>query len=477
MMLRRWLVRLNREERGFAMITAVILLGVIGTLSALVMSAGTHSDFASGRGRSWVQALHVAESGVERAIAKLQETSATYTGSFTGTVSEGNYSVTVTRVSRNKVRIESSGAVGGTGPGLSATRRLRVTMGPPPNFKYALFSYTSIDTKNNDAIVGDLWANKNVIVDANDVITGSVTAANGYIRLRNRSRVTGDLVSGLFDEAESASILLEELAIVEGNAKASVTAPTDPVTCGGETTGNYDVRLQSGSRIDGNVTTWGTRTGPGTVGGTVSNNACTAAPAVKDLPVFTFSPENYDAATLRQFGTATTPSAAAVSEFHAHVAASGKRIQGTYFINQANPVSQAVRVDLTGVTITGDTTIITNTPVFSNGVDSNATGAIFVLVSTYSPPAGTSCDLNQDNSECSVHLKNNFQPSTNTAVLVYSPYGPVAIKNNQDYFGSIYSDDIIIKNNQTLTYDARVERVVGFGDATYVVEQWLELNP
>jgi hypothetical protein len=140
-------------------------------------------------------------------------------------------------------------------------------------------------------------------------------------------------------------------------------------------------------------------------------------------------------------------------------------------------VNQDVRIDLTGVTISGDTTIISNTPIYANGVTDSAGDAILTLVSTYQPPTGTLCDVNQDTSECSIHLKNNFQPSGSTAVVIYSPYGPVAVKNNQVQFGTIYADAIQIKNNQTLNYDSRVERMVGFGDVTYEVERWVELAP
>jgi hypothetical protein len=102
---------------------------------------------------------------------------------------------------------------------------------------------------------------------------------------------------------------------------------------------------------------------------------------------------------------------------------------------------------------------------------------VAVLISTYAPPVGTSCDLNQDKSECAVHLKNNFATSGNTAVLVYAPYGPVAVKNNAIQYGAVYADSIQIKNNQTLTYDARVERVVGFGSPTLEVTRWVEIKP
>ena len=94
-------------------------------------------------------------------------------------------------------------------------------------------------------------------------------------------------------------------------------------------------------------------------------------------------------------------------------------MSGTFYVNQSAPVNQNVRVDLTNVVITGDLTIIANTPVFTNGVSDSTSDAIFSLVSTYQPPTGSNCDVNQDKSECSVHLKNNFQPSGHTAVIVY----------------------------------------------------------
>ena len=58
---------------------------------------------------------------------------------------------------------------------------------------------------------------------------------------------------------------------------------------------------------------------------------------------------------------------------------------------------------------------------------------------------------------------------------MYSPYGPTAIKNNAVSFGAMYSDSIQVKNNQTITYDSRVERVVGFGEVTLEPTEWQEI--
>ena len=469
-------VRRTRGEEGVALIIAVVLMGVVATLAGLMLTVGVHTDQASARGRNWVQSLHVAESGVDQAMAKIQAAGGNYSGTFTGSTAQGSYSVTVSRQTRNQYTIRSVGSVLPGKQG-AATRALQVTMAPPSVFKNALFSYTTLETKNGDVITGDVWANQNAIVEAGTSVSGSVTAATGYIEIDNGSSIAGNAWSGSFNNANGYAIFVDQNASVDGWAKASVTNPPDPITCGGANTANYKVRADGGATIGGDVTTWGTFTGSGTAGGTVNNNVCTAAPAAIAMPAFTYSASNYDPTTLHEFGTATTSSATAVSDFQSYLSSHSNQLSGTFYINQSSPVNQDNRIDLTNAVVTGDLNIITNTPIFTNGTTDQTTNAVAILVSTYKPPTGSNCDLNQDKSECAVHLKNNFATSGNTAVLVYTPYGPVAVKNNAIQFGAIYSDSIQIKNNQSLTYDSRIERAVGFGDTTLEVTKWLEVKP
>ncbi|MGH2786142.1 MAG: hypothetical protein ACRDJ1_12845 [Actinomycetota bacterium] len=468
---------LRDEESGFAMIVAVVLLGVMGTLMALVMTVGSHTTFATARGRSWVQALHVAEAGVHRAIAKLEETNGTFTGTFTGTTDEGNFTATVTPKPRKRFQIDVAGVVE-PGEGLGATRRIRVTMAPPSSFLYAMLSNTSIATKGGDVIDGDIWSNQNVLLEQGNIVHGAVTAATGWVATKNGVTIDEDVWTGGYDpNNQDRSVHLEAGGTIGGNVKASVTAPPDPITCGGEDPTRYKVRVEGTATVAGNVTTWGPKTGSGTVQGTISQNVCTNAPPTKSLPTFTYSAANYDSSTHHEFGTADTPSATAIADFQAHIIPEKSAMSGSYYINQSGFASQDLRIDLTNVVVAGDTTIVSNVPIYANGLTDSAGDALLTLVSTYQPPTGSICDVNQDNSECSIHLKNNFEPSGNTAVIIYAPYGPVAVKNNQVQFGTIYADAIQIKNNQTLTYDSRVERVVGFGDVTYEVETWIELAP
>lgn len=476
MRMTRFIDRAHRDETGIAMIVAVVLLAVMGTLMALVMTVSTHTNTSTARGRSWVQALHVGEAGVQKAIAQLQATQGAFSGTLTGSTDEGTYTTTVTPQSRNRIRIESLGHAG-AGAGLGASRRIRVTMAPPASFDYALYSQTSVETKNNDTITGDIWANQNVIVDDGDTVRGKVYAATGYIAAESNSHITDDVWSGGFDPSTKYAVFLGNNAQIDGNVKASVTAPTDPVTCGGEDASNYKVHMDNGSTISGTVLTWGSKTGSGTVGGTVTQNTCSAAPPTQPMPTFSYAAANYDPSTLHEYGTPDTASATAVSDFQAYVLAHKTAFHGTFFVNQSGGLSQSNRVDLSDVVINGDTTIVSNTPIYTDNTSDNTTDAILTLVSTYDPPTGSICDLQDDNSECAIHLKNHFSTTGATACLIYAPYGPVAVKNNQVQYGAVYADAIEIKNNQTLTYDSRVQHTVGFGGVTYEVLSWIELAP
>lgn len=475
---------LRRDESGFALIVGVILLAALATLSTLVLSVGTHTERATGRGRSWAQALHVAEAGVHDAIARLDGTNGTFSGDLTGQTSEGSYCATVTRQARSRYLVESTG-VAPTDPtgscaaatsGIGAQRRLEVVLAPPITFKYALFSSTSVETKNNDSITGDIWANQNVTVDEGDTIDGSAFAATGWVRLKQLSRVTGDVMSGGFNPDDNdRSIHVESNAVIEGNATAASAVAASEANCRADHL-NWRVRLDGPSslnQVEGNVVTCGPETGDGQVGGTITQGVYTAAPATQQMPTFTYNAANYDDEI--EFVSPT-----AVSDFQAYVTSHASSLQGTFYVNQEGSVNQLNRIDLGGTVITGDLTIITNAPIFTNGTTDNATDAVVVIVSTYQPPADSNCDVNQDLSECSVHIKNNFQATDepdvtcNTAVVIYAPYGPVAIKNNAAQCGTIYSENIQIKNNQTLVYDSRVDQIVGFGDVTLEIESWIE---
>lgn len=482
------LSRKNQSEQGVAMITAILVLFIVSLLAVEMMYTSLHNVTSTARNRSWGQAVHVAESGVHEAIAQLQSTGGVApVGTVTGTTSDGSYEYHVTKLPRNRYRIDAIGHVGNA-VSLKASRRLRVMMAPPSSFKYALFSLSDVTTKNNNLVCGDIWANSYITVYAGDSVLaadnsecpdgaaggGSLTAATGSISLQNNSRVDGSLWSGGNNSANQA-ITLGNGASVGEWAKASSSTPgcaDDP------SHGAYEV--QNGGSITGTVTTWGTITGSGP-SGTHYPLTCTSAGATKTIPPFSFNVANYPAGTVHQY---TFP--ADYTTFNTYISTHKNNLSGVFYIEGG---SGSTPVDLGGVSVGGDLTVVaTNAPIdASAGMDAvagNTTDKLVVLASFYAAPA-TTCTTNGGNpSDCAIGFKNNFQPidgsvtgGDNTAVVLYAPNGPVAFKNNADFLGAVYANNIQVKNNMNVIYDPRVDQIVGFGTVTLDIDLWLECRP
>jgi hypothetical protein len=479
----------RRDERGMALIT-VIMLSMIATLFVTTtMYVAFHDQTSSAHNRSWGQALHVAESGVHEAIAYLQSTGGVVPSSTqSGTTTEGTWQYRVTASARNRYQIDAVGTVGNSGS-LQASRRLRVMMAPPLSFKYALFSESDVTTKNNNNICGDVYAATYVQVYNGDAVrastspscpsggtggSGNVTAATGYVAMDNNSVVEGTVWSGGYDASGTG---ISNSGSIGGDAKASSSTPG----CGDDATHTkYNV---SGGTVAGNATAWGSISS--SVSGTKTANTCTQASESKPIPTFQWNTSNYPAATLHTY---TFP--AGYAAFNSYIAANKSNLSGTFYISGG---SASYPVTLDGVTVTGDLTVIADADAIGNAAPIDASGGIgasgtndkvVVLASKYAAPA-SGCSTNGGNpGDCAIGIKNNFQPSStsltggdNTAVLLYAPNGPVAFKNNADFQGAVYANNIQVKNNMNVTYDAKIGQLVGFGATTLQITDWQECDP
>ncbi len=475
----------DRREGGFAMITTLIVMVIISGLVVVMLSTQNHSDFATARNRSWGAAVHVAESGVHEAIAYLQSTNGIApNGAQSGSTTEGTWQYVVTPLARKHYQIDAVGTVG-TNVSLASSRRIRVILAPPTSFRYAMFSLSDVTTKNNNVVCGDIWANSNVTVYQNDSVkagdsagcpsgaigSGNITAAMGWVTLEGGSSVEGDIWTGGYDSS-SKSVVVSSRATVGGAVKASSSTPgcsDDP--------GHSRYAVGNDGTISGSVTTWGSISGSGS-SGTHSSLTCSAAAGSQQMPAFVWNAANYPASTLHTY---TFP--ADYSLFNSYIAANRTALQGTFYITGG---SSATPIDLTGVSIAGDTTIVaTGSPIDANGIGSaNSTDKLLVLVSYYSSSTSACSTTGGNPGDCAIGLKNNFDMSTsslsggsNTAVLLYAPNGPVAFKNNAQFNGAVYANNIQVKNNMSLAYDPRVDQIVGFGDVTLDIKSWMECSP
>jgi hypothetical protein len=469
--------RSAKHDDGFAMIATVIVIMVIAILATALLAIGVNTDRHTGQEKNWTAALHVADAGVQRAIALLGTEPAVglVPAPFTGSTPEGSYSTTVTYLGRATYQIDSTGSVG-TAQTLTRGRKIRVLMAPPESFKYALFSSTDINTKNNNQITGDIWANGSVTVYNGDTVTGSVNAATGWVQLQNGSTVTGSVLSGGVNG--TTSIEVDTGATIGKDATAASTVPDcadDPAH------GSYSI--YDAGTIGGTATAWGRVNVIGTANAVVQG-LCIAAPATKPMPNFTLALANYN----------PTPTFfSSVASFQTYLASVSNNLSGVF------QVCGTGIIDLTGVKIAGDTTIIAGAvlnhditqpdpscpaaQIFANGLSAvNNSDKVLTLVSYYNPGSNSTCTNTGGNPDnCALGFMNNFQPNDNTATLLYAPVGPCAMKNNSSgstdtFTGAVYCNNIVMKNNQNITYDPRIDRIVGFGPVTLQQQKWQELN-
>ena len=160
--------RLHRGEDGFALVTAILLLAIMSLLMLTSLSAGNSVGNLTGRGSRWTALLGVSESGVNDAVTRLSANRNAVTTStgckYDGTTTTGcptpggEYQVTWQKLSRGKILITSYGfypSVTGyfSHARDSMSREVQVTIGPEKSFRYALFSETTLDIKNNTTVV------------------------------------------------------------------------------------------------------------------------------------------------------------------------------------------------------------------------------------------------------------------------------------------------------------------------------------
>jgi Tfp pilus assembly protein PilX len=513
---RKTAARRIRGDDGNILITVVVVSLVIGVLSSLALSTGRQADWASSSDRNHEQSLGVAEAGVQQVISRISaEAAGTDTSApnfwaltpgttspsscsaggqcsaarddsrYSFTTPQGKYWYWVTRTTQGYI-LDAQSKSGATH--LGRGRHIQVTLTPPARFpgghKYALFSYLSIVVQNNDQVLdGDVFANDNISISqsnhntANDpTLRGSLTAARGWISLDSNVYITGNAWSGGPNYDQHWAMALGGSSTIGGWAKASATDP--PSSC---MNSDYNVPMANGARIVGDLTTLGDPTGSGTVVGTINRHVCTAAAPAQALDgylAYTSCGNCYDQSSYHEFAT--------VAEFQSWLTNHLTDFHGTFIVSAPtsgpNAPSQSNRIDLTGAQLTGPTTIVTNAPVYTGTLDDSAVTIpdnTLVIVSHYQPPDSTACDTEHDSSDCAIHVKNNFALNADgtckTATLLYADKGPVAIKNGQTVCGSVISNGIVVKNGQTITYDDRISKIVGFGPATYEVSRWQEL--
>jgi len=512
--------RLHREEEGYSLVIAILLLSIMMVLLAVALQAGTSSLQQSSLSLEWSKALTVAEAGLDDSITRLGEnrSAANPCSMATSTVCSGGggqYQVSWT---------QSGGTITVTSVGYYPTktapkyvREVKATYAPVAAFKYAIFSKTALDIKNNTTIAGDVYSDGNVAVGQNATVCGSIISSAGSVSIANGGHiVTSDDTLGCSGKSGkvwtggSGGIVGTQQVVIEGDAVAGAPSTT---SCS-STSSSYPVTISGGGTytVDGAAKACGKISG--ITGATSSTpGVTTTAPAPVTFPTFVFDPNNYPASTstdpmkLHCYPTDAPPtnicgsnqSTTAIANFNAYVATHKTSLTGTFAVWQRSAVpmsnpgncttASTTQICLDGITLGGDFTLVTNAPVdFGNtstiSTTSSSISSDLVVVSTYQPTAGTTCTTN--GGDCSIYGQNSVEfnggsvtdPDDGVVGLLYTT-GKLAWKNHPASQppgeGALYAGSMDLKNGYDILYNSRIERVLGFG-TTYERTLWQELN-
>jgi Tfp pilus assembly protein PilX len=506
--------RLRREEEGYSLVIAMLLLAIMAVLLVVGLDAGTSSLKQSSLAVEWSRALTVAEAGLNDSITRLGESRTAanpcnMSGSTVCTGGGGQYQVSWTQTG-GKIVVTSVGYFP-TKTSPTFTREVQATYEPVPSFRYALFSQTALDIKNNATITGDIYSDGDVSVGQNATICGSVLSSAGGVSLANGGQIvksnTTVACSGKTGKVWTGGptgIVGSSQVVIAGDAVAG--APST-MTCS-STSSNYAVTIGGG----GNFTVQGAAHACGMISGITGQTSSapgvtTTAPVPVTFPTFVFDPNNYPTAStdplhLQCYPTGGTcgsnQSSTAIADFNAYIAAHKTSLTGTFAVWQVSPqpmsnssctTASTTQICLDGITLSGDFTVVTNAPVdFGNtstvSTTSSSVAADMVVVSTYHPASGTTCTTN--GGDCSIYGQNSVQfdagtvsnPDDGVVGLLYTT-GKMAFKNHPASQppgeGALYAGSMDLKNGYDILYNSRVERVLGFG-TTYERTLWQELN-
>jgi hypothetical protein len=450
-----------RDERGMAMVTALLASVVAMILGATVMQLSIHTSRGSAYDRARTQAVHAAEAGLDQAMSHFATTAvAALPCELAGTLNAtpvANWSVQIDYYATHppsgsplpcvsgfldadsvpgSAALESTGTVTGWEDGtVERFMQSQVSMEPIyGTFDKAIFSDNSPGITNNLQVNGENGNDADVLTNGNFVCSNSLTVygsiyAQGSATLSNSCHTTSDLWA-------NGSISMSNTS----RADHDVMSSTGSLTMGGN------------SYVGNNIKVAGTCTGcTGRYGGTKTTGYAQGPPPSETWPEITFDADAWieDGYEVGYYTECATPLSWITNSANAGVK-KVLRITGGCTLTFSQNTTTLRTEDLAIVT---DGEIVTSN---NTSFQSNDSGwhSLYLIVENSSSCTG---------SDGRVTLSNLTQ-FTKLYFFVYSPCVSTFANNNSTGRGQVYGKTVTLANNLTFTFHAML--VPGAGTIT-----------
>lgn len=462
------MLRRMNEERGVALVVAMLVMTVVMLLSITVVAQSIHELDASGNDRRRLQSVNAAEAGtnawyeyIETAdldsfnCAPISQALDTEPGPTSFTATPTFYAADATTVMScpfsstsypSYVKVESTGVSGGVQRSFESYVRLSPIAGG--GFGAAILSSNAASFSNSFDVFGDVGYDGNIYVLSGNLtmgnsghVRGTIYVPAGTATLSNSARIEGDLWA-------NGTISMSNTASVGGNGTSS--------------TGN--ISGSNSAAITGNAKAAGTISGV-TVGGTKTPSTPSGPPPTQAFPQVTWVPANWSGYTVSTYSGATACTSARTSITGAW---SGNRV---IRITGATPCTLAFSNNTT-VNVNGNLAIITDWGITMTN-QSNWNGATTVKKAYFISTWGGACGSGASSKTVSTANNTNFNAFVNP--IFYSPC-TVSMNNSSNFKGQVIGGTVSIANNFNMTYQEVLIPGVDYGlsgfsqDIAYVRE-------
>jgi len=274
-----------KDEKGIALVLALVLLAVLSVLAVAMVSLGRHETTFLVKERLSDAALYIADGGVEYGINELQK-STNYQGTSTpyslGNAGQFAVSVSTQGQPADFYVITSTGYV----PNFASFQERRVvrsvvslTEEVSPVFQYAIASQGDMtlgkdDDEGQERVLvnsdepqgeGDIYSGGNILLNNNTTVNGDASAV-GTITTEGNSTITGERNLGSepldFPPIDTARYISEAQTggTYNGDYKVTDNQYLGPLYINGDLaiTGNYQVTLTGTVYVTGSVKIAGT---------------------------------------------------------------------------------------------------------------------------------------------------------------------------------------------------------------------------
>jgi hypothetical protein len=171
----------SRGQGGQLFLLAIIVLTLVMVNTVIFISQTLLFSQNSKYSLDSLEALNLAEAGIDKAVASLNATGGQYIGENETFLGNGSYTVTVTPKDQSTNIIQSTGYIPNkTDPKVTRTIKIQVSKGNGISFVYGMLVGNGGITMGNGArINGSVYSNGNINGGNNERITGDVYIAGG----------------------------------------------------------------------------------------------------------------------------------------------------------------------------------------------------------------------------------------------------------------------------------------------------------